>query len=435
MPATSLCGVRLRQLATDNTLFYFMCAVVQVVWLFIYWIGIVAFTRPQTCEPGIKSSGQQWGAVFACLALFIAQAVITVAATLLTMRGGCWVRLCVEGVEASPCAQKWALTAAMPSPARFPPLCSAPPGRPPSPTSEPHPRPPQARRLSQVPRGGGWSASPTSFWPPSRSMLAWWPGPTGWCGRATAPAGHPTTAPCQLLSSLEPGARCWAKCERCIRGRVWGGGWAACLRGREGAAPGPRSAAVPAGWGCMPGKARLLPRLARSPIKPVLHAVASPSGDNSFGCPAAVLPSPLALKHQLRHQLPCPLRLPCSVGIAISYNQLGDVVRGNGWHAATRTGASALLHRLASWRAQHRRVAGPAVTMLGPVVCPRAGSLGMAPRHNFLPLWAALGPWSQHREAHVSFLLLLLPNMASPQGPKGHARRDCDPAAAADGRH
>lgn len=97
MPATALCGVRLRQLATDNTLFYFMIALVQVVWLFIYWIGIVAFTRPETCDPGTQSGGQQWGAVFACLALFIAQAAITVAAVLLTMRGGCW-RVCAQRV-------------------------------------------------------------------------------------------------------------------------------------------------------------------------------------------------------------------------------------------------------------------------------------------------------------------------------------------------
>lgn len=97
MPATSLCGVQLRQLATDNTLFYFMVAVVQVVWLFIYWIGIVAFTRPETCAPGIESSGQQWGAVFACLALFISQAAITMVAALLTMRGGCWARWLARG--------------------------------------------------------------------------------------------------------------------------------------------------------------------------------------------------------------------------------------------------------------------------------------------------------------------------------------------------
>lgn len=35
MPSTSLFSFRLRQLATDFTPFYFLAAVVQVVWLFI----------------------------------------------------------------------------------------------------------------------------------------------------------------------------------------------------------------------------------------------------------------------------------------------------------------------------------------------------------------------------------------------------------------
>lgn len=35
MPSTQLFGCRLRQLATDFAPFYFLTAVVQVVWLFI----------------------------------------------------------------------------------------------------------------------------------------------------------------------------------------------------------------------------------------------------------------------------------------------------------------------------------------------------------------------------------------------------------------
>lgn len=133
MPSTSLCSVQLRQLATDSTPFYLMTAVVQVracccivhavccsvqkpalepmqqqvhvhacvcvpvlchslqiIFLFIYWIGIVAFARPQTCAPGTQSAPQQWVVTFVLLALFLVQATITVAATLCTFKGkGC----------------------------------------------------------------------------------------------------------------------------------------------------------------------------------------------------------------------------------------------------------------------------------------------------------------------------------------------------------
>lgn len=87
MPHTSLFGRQLRQLSTDCTLFYFCTAVVQVIFLFIYWIGVVAFARPQDCGPGVQSAPQQWAATFVLLALFISQATITVAAALFTLRG------------------------------------------------------------------------------------------------------------------------------------------------------------------------------------------------------------------------------------------------------------------------------------------------------------------------------------------------------------
>lgn len=87
MPSTSLFSCRLRQLATDNTFFYFMVAIVQVVWWFIYWIGIAAFSRPESCSPGTKSGAQHWYTTFICLAFFFAQAAITVAATVLTLKG------------------------------------------------------------------------------------------------------------------------------------------------------------------------------------------------------------------------------------------------------------------------------------------------------------------------------------------------------------
>ena len=53
------------------------------------------------------------------------------------------------------------------------------------------------------------------------------------------------------------------------------------------------------------------------------------------------------------------LRPPCfSVGILVSYNQLGDVEHGNTWHSVTRTGASSMLHLIGSFGAAHR-CAGP----------------------------------------------------------------------------
>ena len=87
MPAVSLFGRRVRNLASDNTAFYLPPAIVHVVWLFIYWIGIVAFSRPEACDPGTASGGQQWVAVFTLLALFIAQAALCCAAVLLSLRG------------------------------------------------------------------------------------------------------------------------------------------------------------------------------------------------------------------------------------------------------------------------------------------------------------------------------------------------------------
>lgn len=87
MPATTLFGCRLRQLSTDNTFFYFSIALVQVIFLFIYWIGIAAFARPQTCKPGTQSAPQQWAVTFVLLALFLAQAGATCAAMLFTLRG------------------------------------------------------------------------------------------------------------------------------------------------------------------------------------------------------------------------------------------------------------------------------------------------------------------------------------------------------------
>ena len=144
MPSTSLCGVRLRQVANDFLPFYLPIAVTQVIWLFIYvsgqpcwgrgtpplvhavprlpphaaaaapcarqptwvppltlrplqphatrlqsqWIGIAAFSRPEPCNPGSSSTdGQQYAVVFVCLAFFIAQAAATCALTLLTLKG------------------------------------------------------------------------------------------------------------------------------------------------------------------------------------------------------------------------------------------------------------------------------------------------------------------------------------------------------------
>ncbi|KAL4440381.1 hypothetical protein ABPG75_003382 [Micractinium tetrahymenae] len=203
MPATSLFGRRLRQLAADNTLFYFMIALVQLVWLFIYWIGIVAFDRPETCDPGIKSSGQQWGAVFACLALFIAQAGITVAAVLLTMRGT--------------------------------PL-------------EPESKHRWVRRLSYA-----YLASI----PVNIGLVAW----ADWVVRAGD-------------------GSCWSSDNRSMPSSVFFGA-----------------------WGVLLGQI---------------------------------------------------------IGIAMSYNQLGDVRHGNSWHSLTRTGASSVLHLFASWCAKHR---GPKATL------------------------------------------------------------------------
>jgi hypothetical protein len=110
MPSSSLFGRQLRQLSTDCTLFYFMTAVVQVIFLFIYWIGIVAFARPQDCGPGVQSAPQQWAVTFVLLALFISQATVTVAAALCTLKGeqspGSWV--CCSHPARQRCSSSWA---------------------------------------------------------------------------------------------------------------------------------------------------------------------------------------------------------------------------------------------------------------------------------------------------------------------------------------
>jgi len=59
----------------------------QVVWVFIYSIGIAAFARPQTCPPGTRSAPQQWAVTFVELFFAWFQGAVTVAAALLTMKG------------------------------------------------------------------------------------------------------------------------------------------------------------------------------------------------------------------------------------------------------------------------------------------------------------------------------------------------------------
>lgn len=46
--------------------------------------------------------------------------------------------------------------------------------------------------------------------------------------------------------------------------------------------------------------------------------------------------------------------LSCRVGFVLSYNMLADVAAGDKFATITRTGASGLLHLVASWRARHR---------------------------------------------------------------------------------
>eukprot|EP00887_Chlorella_sp_A99_P004647 scaffold4.g4647.t1 len=87
MPATALFGMRLRQLAADNAAFYLLATIVQIVWLFIYWIGIAAFSRPQPCDAGTASAGQNYALVFTLLALFIAQAAACAGAFFASLQG------------------------------------------------------------------------------------------------------------------------------------------------------------------------------------------------------------------------------------------------------------------------------------------------------------------------------------------------------------
>ena len=47
----------------------------------------MAFSQPEQCEPGTESGGQQWWITFILLALFIAQAAVTCAAALVSLRG------------------------------------------------------------------------------------------------------------------------------------------------------------------------------------------------------------------------------------------------------------------------------------------------------------------------------------------------------------